>query len=330
SQMSRQLELRKLDHLAVTFDHRLDPLLLPDETIKELLGNFEYLENTVLLASPDEMESTSIEYRRCLSDSGQNSIENVARLYALHEVRSFSGGQSVTIDDAFLMPSEAEQCDANDLAEIESLQRALQTLFGVDLRSKIEVSFDVNLAHRVHKLVMPNAQDAGNFRTCDAAPRDSTFQYLNWEQIPAELEVLFNYCSEQSMTTRNRGDAFKLAAVFLERFLLIHPYRDGNGRTSRLLCSVLLMQMDCMKVPLLFNFDKRRNSSGSMTLCRDQYMSALQGARGAIASDTVPPNLLAAFLVLVGDRTLRSWSDLLVVGTERQRHRSSSHKEDEQ
>jgi hypothetical protein len=74
--------------------------------------------------------------------------------------------------------------------------------------------------------------------------------------------------NEQIAKVPDFESAVALSGFFFSEFLLIHPFRDGNGRTSRLLLSHLLRHWTVVPVSLYL----RSN--------RDYYIKAMQSRTG--------------------------------------------------
>lgn len=66
------------------------------------------------------------------------------------------------------------------------------------------------------------------------------FYFATPEETPAKMEELLNWYREKSIS-ENVNPAF-LAAEFHYRFIRIHPFYDGNGRTARILMNFILMK----------------------------------------------------------------------------------------
>ncbi len=60
------------------------------------------------------------------------------------------------------------------------------------------------------------------------------------EETPAKMEELVNWYREQ--LEREDANPIFIAALFHHRFINIHPFDDGNGRTGRLLMNFILMK----------------------------------------------------------------------------------------
>jgi cell filamentation protein len=80
-----------------------------------------------------------------------------------------------------------------------------------------------------------------------------------------EQEVLFRYTPCHKMPKEDLIEA--LAKVHAE-FILIHPFRDGNGRLGRLLSTFMAVQAG--KPPLTFKIIERAK--------RGQYIAAVQAS----------------------------------------------------
>ncbi|MFT3749072.1 MAG: Fic family protein [Agriterribacter sp.] len=82
----------------------------------------------------------------------------------------------------------------------------------------------------------------GKFRALDATVHQrikSDFTFLSPSQIEDALEGLSNWYKENSDTDFH---PLLLAAMFHYQFVAIHPFADGNGRTARILTSLILLR----------------------------------------------------------------------------------------
>lgn len=77
---------------------------------------------------------------------------------------------------------------------------------------------------------------AGNFRPAAIAIGGSKHQPVGAHQVPEAVEDLCDYVNE-NWTTKS---AIHLAAYCLWRLNWIHPFTDGNGRTSRALSFMVM------------------------------------------------------------------------------------------
>lgn len=77
--------------------------------------------------------------------------------------------------------------------------------------------------------------------------------YMNWTKVPQKLEA---FCDELN-ARRKALDTDDIAAIYELSFqahyelVTIHPWADGNGRTSRLLMNLLQMEYDVLPTKVL-------------------------------------------------------------------------------
>lgn len=63
------------------------------------------------------------------------------------------------------------------------------------------------------------------------------------DDVEGEMNKLLDFANSIPSRVAKGEDAMKLMAIFQTRFFQIHPFRDGNGRTARLLTNYLLLAM---------------------------------------------------------------------------------------
>lgn len=71
-------------------------------------------------------------------------------------------------------------------------------------------------------------------------PTGEIHYYATPEETPAQMTDLVDWLRDHQQ--KNDLHPLVLAAIFHHRFVAIHPFDDGNGRMSRLLMNLLLMQ----------------------------------------------------------------------------------------
>ena len=113
-------------------------------------------------------------------------------------------------------------------------------------------------------------------------PTGETHFYASPEETPAKMGDLMKWYREEH--TRGLMHPVEIAARFHHLFTAIHPFDDGNGRMSRLLMNLLLMQSGYPPAVI-------RNSE------RDQYLAALRRADSEEPED---------FLVFIAEHVVSS------------------------
>lgn len=122
----------------------------------------------------------------------------------------------------------------------------------------------------LHKLFLGSIYEwAGTYRRVDISSQD--IRWCHAKFIPKQmaefghlLENLTPFSPDLS-----REEVFQRLAKIHAELIVIHPFRDGNGRVTRLLCNLLLMQSG--RAPIqLGNFDDQ--------LVRLEYFAAVRAA----------------------------------------------------
>ncbi len=89
-----------------------------------------------------------------------------------------------------------------------------------------------------------------------------TFFFASPEETPAKMQELVDWFREER--GRPNANPIALAAVFHYRFILIHPFDDGNGRVARILMNFILMQFGYP--PVIIRTEDRENYFGVLRL----------------------------------------------------------------
>lgn len=103
-----------------------------------------------------------------------------------------------------------------------------------DLRqNKIVGNFDKTHFINIHKYLFEDIYPfAGEFRKENIA-KDS-FSFAEWEFIESELDrLLMKLKDEDFLGGLNKEDLAKKLAYYMSELNVLHPFREGNGRTIR-------------------------------------------------------------------------------------------------
>jgi len=91
----------------------------------------------------------------------------------------------------------------------------------------------------IHKLILRKIDDfnAGRYRSVAVRVAGSEVAFPNPLKVPELMEHFYKW-----LTGKNNDPIAKIAADAHFKFVSVHPFTDGNGRTGRLLMNLLLMQ----------------------------------------------------------------------------------------
>lgn len=112
-------------------------------------------------------------------------------------------------------------------------------------------SFDAHLMRLFHRRILSDVlpEIAGEWRTC--AVRVGSHYPPEYRQVPRMIWELVDNLSAKMAYARDDLDMqVELLAYFEADFLHIHPFKDFNGRTVRMLLSELMRRLDFPVVPI--------------------------------------------------------------------------------
>ncbi len=119
---------------------------------------------------------------------------------------------------------------------------------------------DIRICKYLHKLLnsfTPYPEYSGSYRTGNAMIKSGTIQPVNWEDIGTEIEKLACELDKfiKSSKKMSTDKYIENSIIFMYKFIIIHPFNDGNGRVSRALLNWLLRQKG---IPPVYIDDKSR------------------------------------------------------------------------
>ena len=94
-------------------------------------------------------------------------------------------------------------------------------------------NFDINHFTSIHKFLFEDIYDfAGLFRTENISK--DYFQFAGWQFIEDELNKLLDKLKEENyLANLLKEDFSKRLAYYWAEINVLHPFREGNGRTTR-------------------------------------------------------------------------------------------------
>ena len=188
--------------------------------------------------------------------------EKLARLRQVTTIES--AGSSTRIEGAELSDAEVAQVlqgvgvesfRSRDESEVRGYGDLLQAIFD----NHAEIPFDENHIKQLHKILL-GCSDKDERHRGEYKKQEN---HVEARHPDGRVEVIFRTASpfdtprlmaEQVALTRRAltsGDVHPLIAIarFIVEFLAIHPFKDGNGRLSRGLTTLLLLQSGYDYVP---------------------------------------------------------------------------------
>lgn len=131
-----------------------------------------------------------------------------------------------------------------------------------------DIEFNENTILRLHEIMMnyTGHEDSGKYKTNNnyiieednKGNRQVRFKLLNAKETPKAMEQLV--LAYQDACNNSNINQLLLIPCFILDFLSIHPFRDGNGRMSRLL-TLLLLYKNGFDVGKYISFEEQINNN---------------------------------------------------------------------
>ncbi|WP_315121199.1 Fic family protein [uncultured Clostridium sp.] len=106
------------------------------------------------------------------------------------------------------------------------------------------VSSDIDISERViknlHYIILKSIdnKNAGEYRKSNVLISGSRHKPVEHFLVPEKMQELIDWYKEN----KSKMHPIQLAAMFHFKYVYIHPFIDGNGRSARLLMNLILMR----------------------------------------------------------------------------------------
>ncbi|XP_063905130.1 uncharacterized protein LOC135124175 isoform X1 [Zophobas morio] len=179
-----------------------------------------------------------------------------------------TGTQTLEDTEEALRATHTLSPGGRNAKKTQNLSNAIAFIFHDSLIVEdLHHEFTPKLAREINKLIGEGLfQAAGSYRKKEAKPAGYDHLYVTPGLIGEEMNKLFEETGKR--LSEGNYEWFQVASDFLARFLFIHPFPNGNGRTARVLVSVLLIKYTLVPVSL-FNVtssDYTRDQSNEVYL----------------------------------------------------------------
>lgn len=205
-------------------------------------------------------------------------------------------GNSLTLRETFLVLHEGITIKGKPLKdhlEATNHKEALDFLYDLVEHGK-KITISEHLIKSLHQLVTQNIEKewAGQYRNAPVRITGTPHQPPNALDIPRLMNNLVRFIA----SGQKKMNHIELVAIAHHKFVHIHPFFDGNGRTARLLMNVLLLH-EGYPLAIILKNDRKR------------YYRVLQSA------DNGHYNPLVEFIAKSIERSLDIYLDALTPST---------------
>ncbi|MEA1962857.1 MAG: Fic family protein [Patescibacteria group bacterium] len=166
-------------------------------------------------------------------------------------------GNTLTKKETFWIISEGLTIKGKSLKEhleVKNHKEALDFLYElIDINKKNTIS--EYLIKQIHSLAVKEADSeiAGIYRNGDVFISGSDHKPPSGFEVPGEMEKLIKWIKKE----KNNYHIVELSAILHHKLVAIHPFWDGNGRASRIIMNILIMNAGYPMAIILKN-DRRR------------------------------------------------------------------------
>ena len=218
------------------------------------------------------------------------------RLSALRRVATIESiGSSTRIEGSKLSDKEVEKLlsglsiqtfETRDEQEVAGYAELMDLVFG----SWADIAFDENHIKQLHQILLRHSakdeRNRGQYKTTSnhvaAFDENGTqigivFQTATPFDTPRLMHELVTWVNDE----RNKAELHPLliVGIFVVVFLETHPFQDGNGRLSRVLTTLLLMQSGYAYVPY-------SSLESVIELNKENYYLALRQTQASIRTES--------------------------------------------
>ncbi len=204
-----------------------------------------------------------------VSELNNRRFPHVVLLEFEKAARAVSAYASTSIEGNPLPLTEVKKILKNKPAHIRDSEKEVlnynQALY--DLNKKLEeskVRLSLDLILKIQKQVIVGLLpkfESGKLREKPVVVNDPrTRQVIYLPPDAKDVKKLIEDLIEFVNSNRNKIDLLILAGIFHKQMLIIHPFMDGNGRTTRLATKVLLAEMG-LNTFNLFSFENYYNKN---------------------------------------------------------------------
>ena len=148
-------------------------------------------------------------------------------------------GNTLTLHETKLVIQEGLTIGGKTITEVLEAKNHPKALNFIENLVSKKDDINENNVLSLHKLVMSNiVDDAGSYRTTGVTIGGAAFSPPPSSEIKPKMNELLDWLKRNP----EEYTPIELAAIFHHKFVWIHPFIEGNGRTARLLMNTILIK----------------------------------------------------------------------------------------
>lgn len=149
-------------------------------------------------------------------------------------------GNTLTLQETALVINKGVTIGGKPLREHFEVVNHIEAIDYIKEIVKNNEDFNQRILLDIHYLILKSIDNhnAGEYRNFDVMISGSTHKPPSFLHVQELMEDYFSFY----MNNKDKIDPVILAAYMHEKLVTIHPFADGNGRTSRLIMNLILLQ----------------------------------------------------------------------------------------
>ncbi len=269
-----EAQVKSLESVLKIQDKQLTILWLKEKILQEL--NYHPNASDAIQLVREEIESYSKQSTIKLSQDINDLLEEIdalkSQLDNIRQMDSYRITEALELEYTF----ESNRIEGNTLTlqETDLVINEGLTISGKSMREHLEavnhneaIEYIKDLMKRaismnerellvVHNLILRGImpEHAGKYRNVQVMIKGSSHMPPQPYLVSKQMEELFAWYAQ----VKNQLHPVVLAAEMHERLVTIHPFIDGNGRTSRLLMNLILLSSGYVIANIKGDFESRK------------------------------------------------------------------------
>lgn len=164
-------------------------------------------------------------------------------------------GNTLTLRETRLVIEEGITVGGKSLSETLEAKNHPAAMTFIENLVVAKNGIEENTILQVHKLILSGVvEDAGRYRTARVRIAGANFMPPLSSEVKLRVNELLTWLKENP----DEYTPIELAAVFHHRFVQIHPFTEGNGRTARLLMNAILMKFGYPFIIIVSTYDRSK------------------------------------------------------------------------
>jgi Fic family protein len=200
--------------------------------LKKQVTKFKYLtdEQAEVL---EDLKQSYVKWWKKLPKNMKEKYENDFLVRFTYNSNAIEGNTLSLRDTNLILQDRVIPSDINENEYKEVINGEKAMKFVKEYNRELNETFLL----KIHKLLVENIlESAGRYRNHEVIIQGSNHTPPNHEKVSGLMKKMFVWYNNN----KNRFHPLELAGLIHTKFVRIHPFADGNGRTARIIMNFLL------------------------------------------------------------------------------------------